>query len=169
MFDYKRAMSTGHQYNVKVARHLTERGIPCHAPDLKFARTSAEVQEMTRTEKDVVLDTLDGHLEVKARNVHFHTVEDFKYPTIIVDTTYGFSAKEQKPLAYVMISKPTNRMFVLPVSTQELWTQESRYDYERGHDDLFYFADTDLIQPLKALIDYLKNPHYDASGSVKPF
>ena len=96
-FDYHAAMTQGHSYNEIVAKRLRSEGIGCQVPDLQLVSTKAEIEQMTKTEKDIILD-IGLILEVKSRGIGFS--EDpalYWQKDVYVDTVSGYEAKEIKP------------------------------------------------------------------------
>lgn len=155
-YDYVQAFTEGHSYNKLVAKYLQKNGIKCHVPDLQIAKTYEERNQLTLTEKDVVLDVTGGVLEVKSVRRSFPwELENFNYKDIIVDTVDSYESKVQKPLAYVLYSRPTGAMIAIGPSSKPRWRKATFYDkYQKITDD-FYLVDKADIRPMSELIDYL--------------
>lgn len=157
-FDYKGAMAYGHRYNEKIANVLNQLGISCHAPELTFAETTEDRDNYTLYEKDIVLDKINGCIEVKSMNRIFSTdPETFPLANIIVDTVSGYNKKVEKPLAYIIVSQHTQDAIVVPVSTYDLWFQDQKMDFQRGIYENFYFCPKGLAKPFSELVDYLRH------------
>jgi hypothetical protein len=157
-FDYPQAMTAGHKYNYLVAERLKTNGIKCHVPDLVIAQTLTELRSMTLNEKDIVLETVQGNIEVKSMNRYFGSDPNtFLFPKVIVDTVSGFEQKLETPVAYVIVSQITKEMFVVPVTTKPHWEVFEAMDYDRGFVETFYRCKRELCKPFEELVDYLKS------------
>lgn len=155
-YDYIKAFKAGHEYNKKVANYLNEFGIKCHAPDLKIARNSEEIREMTLTEKDIVLDLVDCVLEVKTSSRSFGwDPSKFPYNDTIVDTVNSYESKIVKPAAYILCSQQTGAMVAIPPSTKDRWRVARFYDKKQELYDDFYLIKKEDIASMTSLIDYL--------------
>jgi hypothetical protein len=157
-FDYPKAMAQGHTYNHLVAERLRINGIKCHVPEFALAQNRAEIQQMTLNEKDIVLEELQGNIEVKSMNRNFGSDPNtFLFPRVIVDTVSGFEQKLETPVAYVIVSQVTKDMFVVPVTTKPHWEVFEAMDYDRGFVETFYRCERELCKPFNELVDYLKS------------
>lgn len=157
-FDYPQAMTAGHRYNYLVAERLRANGINCHVPDLVIAQNLTELRDMTLNEKDIVLEDIQGNIEVKSMNRDFGSDPNtFLFRKVIVDTVSGFEQKLETPLAYVIVSQVTKEMFVVPVTTKWSWEVREAMDYDRGFIETFYFCERERCKPFNELVDYLKS------------
>jgi len=96
-------------------------------------------------------------IEVKSRNESFISGNTYPYETVFVDTVSGYNAKETKPLAYIIISRPTGAMVVLKTLSSKGWNIESKFDHVRKIKEDFYVCKPKHLQTLDVLISYIKN------------
>ena len=155
-FDYHAAMTEGHSYNEIVAKRLRSEGIPCHVPDLQLVSTQVEIEQMTKFEKDIILDN-GLVLEVKSRNIGFsENPVMYWQKDIYVDTVSGYEAKEVKPYAYVMVSQKSGNMLVVHSNTKDHWFKKTVTDPYRKVTDVFYKVEKHHITTWSSLIEDLK-------------
>jgi len=77
--------------------------------------------------------------EVKRRGFNFKSIEDFRYPSIIVDVCHKFDDAHPKPFVYMILSSDMTGMIVVPVAaTMEYWTKKVRKDNHAGRERSFY-------------------------------
>ena len=156
-FDYHAAMTEGHSYNEIVAKRLRSEGIPCQVPDLQLVSTKAEIEQMTKFEKDIILDN-GLVLEVKSRNIGFsENPVMYWQKDIYVDTVSGYEAKEVKPYAYVMVSQKSGNMLVVHSNTKDHWFKKTVTDPYRKVTDVFYKIEKHHITTWSSLIEDLKS------------
>jgi hypothetical protein len=156
--DYPAAFTSGHRYNVLVGQYLEQMGVPCEVPPLRLAKTVEERAEFTRTEKDIVLP--DGRvLEVKGVSPKFDW-DPASYKaggSIIVDTESGYRGKDQKPFAYIFVSRVTEAMLCIDTKTERDWETIVAGDRFRGlKAEHFLIAPVRLLRPMSALLAALK-------------
>lgn len=155
--DYEAAFTSGHRYNVLVGEYLVRMGVPCEVPPLRLASTVEERAEFTRAEKDIVL--LDGRvLEVKGVSPSFDwDPQSYRArESIIVDTESGYRGKEQKPFAYVFVSRVTEAMLFIDTKTENQWRTIVAGDRYRGLTaERFLIASISLLRPMSELIPLL--------------
>jgi hypothetical protein len=167
-YDYVQAFTEGHSYNQLVAQYLNENGIKCCVPELQIAKNSAEIRQLTLTEKDIILEFSNGVLEVKSSRRSFGwDTENFPYSNMIVDTVDSYESKQQKPTAYILYSRPTGAMIAIGPSSKPRWQKRTFFDkYQKITDD-FYVVDKTDIRPIGELIDYLSALQARAKNSPK--
>ena len=153
-FDYHKAMEDGHAYNHYVADLLWHFGVPgVSVPEFSIAKTSEEVLDKTKNEKDVLVDDLV--IEVKASSRAFRNVEEFPYNPVIVDTVYGYDSKVIKPLVYIIVSQVTKGLFVIPTASKPDWTIRTYKDLDRNIEDRFYMTNKRHCRPFIEFVDLL--------------
>ena len=154
--DYPVAFAQGHSKNHVVADYLQDHGIDCVVPDFALAKTVEERRVFSRKEKDVILP--DGSvIEVKSIQQEFTwDRKSFPLPRIIVDTYDGWCEKEVKPIAYVFISQVTGAMLSLNTANRSKWWTERKMDRYRGEEYNFYFAPSNELRSMNALLDFLR-------------
>jgi hypothetical protein len=129
-------------------------GLEVQMPELKF-RASIKEAEKWKNSSDLIVNGFI--IEVKSRNESFTSPESFPYETILVDTVSGYDAKDVKPLAYIMISRPTGAMLTLRSTSSKGWQKESKFDNIRKITDDFYLCKKKRLQTLDVLVSYIKN------------
>lgn len=90
-------------------------------------------------------------------NETFTSGQSFPYDTVFVDTVSGYEAKETKPLAYVIISRPTGAMVILKTLSSKGWAVESKFDHTRKIQENFYVCKRKHLQTPDVLVSYIKN------------
>lgn len=155
-YDYIKAFTEGHSYNKIVAKYLSEKGIPCTVPELQIAKNAEERKKLTLEEQDIVLDLIPHVLEVKNVSIDFSwDPSEFPFPTTIVDTVSSYEDKRQKPVAYILRSKPTGAMLAVGPSSKSRWTKKSLYDKKQELTDNFYIVRKMDLRSMDDLVDYL--------------
>ena len=129
-------------------------GLDVEMPNLKI-RPSIKVAHNWLNETDLIVN--GRFIEVKSRNEKFTTPKSFPYPTIFVDTVSGYNAKNEKPIAYVMISRPTGNMLCVRADNPGGWAINKRFDNVRKIWDDFYLSPKERLQTLDVLVKFLKN------------
>ena len=100
-----RELREGHAWQMLPALYFRLRGLKVEMPALTV-RESIEDAGRWRNSFDL---RVNGHvIEVKSRGETFF--DRFPYESVIVDTVAGYRAKDPKPTAYLMISRPTGAM-----------------------------------------------------------
>lgn len=148
-----RELRVGHEWQRLPAVFFALHNFSIEMPALSIR----ESIDQASTWKDQVDLVVEGHpIEIKSRNESFTSPESFPYETIIVDTVSGYDAKLVKPLAYIMISRPTGAMLTLRATTPKGWSKAYRFDHVRRIHDEFYLCDRDKIQTLDCLVKFLR-------------
>jgi hypothetical protein len=155
-YDYVKAFTEGHSYNKIVAQYLIDRKIPCSVPELQIAKTAEERRKLTLEEQDIVLDLVPHVLEVKNVSINFSwEPSEFPFPTTIVDTVSSYEDKKQKPIAYILRSKPTGAMLAVGPSSKIRWSKKSLYDKKQQLTDNFYIVKKSDLRSMDELVSYL--------------
>ena len=158
----------GQTYAEMVADRLNEAEIKCHATELTFAATDAQIKEY-ENEQDIVFDMMPGCLEVKSRRLKFtDSTSSFPYPDAFVDTCSGWDKKQPKPIAVVMVSQLTNKMLTVPSSTEKEWVKKRSFDNVRQITDIWYYVAKSSLKPFDDLVLYLqrRQSFYEQTASV---
>ena len=166
-FGYSRELfvseaTIGQTYAEKVAARLRAADIDCYATELTFASTDEEIDTYAN-EQDLVFDDMDGCLEVKSRRLKFtDDPSSFPYPDAFVDTCSGWDKKDPKPFGVVMVSQFTDKMLVVPKSSENNWTKKASFDKVRQIKDVWYYANKSDLKTLDELIEFLlrRQEHY---------
>lgn len=147
-------LKEGYQWQQMPALYFQLRGLSVEVPELKIRSSIKEASKWINTPDLLV----NGHvIEIKSRNESFTSGNDYPYPTVFVDTVSGYEAKETKPLAYVIISRPTGSMVVLKTLSSKGWMVESKFDHVRKIKEDFYVCKPKHLQTLDILVSYIKN------------
>ena len=150
-------LEKGNKWARYVADYLNSQEISCYTPESKVRSDISEIPEFSSHEKDIVLNSGIGHLEVKSRNLNFNSgVEGYPYQTAFVDTLDGWAKKAEKPLAVILVSQRTSQMLVVPVSTEPYWKSESKYDTVRQIHETWITVDKTYLKPMTELVEWLK-------------
>lgn len=155
-FDYKASMTKGHKYNVLVGDRLKSLDISCTVPDLYLVKDMSEIPDMTKYEKDIILDS-NAVLEVKSRDLWFtDDLRTYPHNNLIVDTVSGYDLKEVKPIGYIFVSQRGGGMITLPTYTSPTWEKKRLYDKYRDIYEDFYIASIDQCKTFSALINHIR-------------
>jgi hypothetical protein len=166
-FGYSRELfvseaTIGQTYAEKVAERLRAANIACYATELTFASTDEQIKEY-ENEQDIVFEHMDGCLEVKSRRLKFtDNPSSFPYPDAMVDTCSGWDKKNPKPFGVVMVSQLTDRMLVVPRSSEQNWVKKSAFDRVRQIKDVWYYANKTDMKTFDELCEFLfkRQEHY---------
>ena len=94
-------------------------------------------------------------VEVKTSSYPFGERHAFAEP--IIDAVRVYQAKEEKPIAYVIISMPTGAMLWLPGRKgQEDWRKCVIFDRSRGIEDEFYVVPRERLRTIDSLVEGLR-------------
>jgi hypothetical protein len=150
-------LAKGNKWAQFVSDFMSSNEIPAYTPKGRIRENISEIEEFSVNEKDIMFENMDGHLEVKSRNLSFgRTMEDYPYETAFVDTLDGWNRKAEKPLAVILVSQKTSEMLVIPVSTKDSWGTESKYDTVRGIHETWITVHKTHLRPVEELISWLK-------------
>jgi hypothetical protein len=147
-------LNEGHRWQALPALFFRLQGFSVEMPEL---RVRSSIKEAGKWKDSADLIVQGQLLEVKSRNESFYSPESFPYPTILVDTESGYQAKETKPLAYIMISRPTGVMLALRATSPKGWMVERKRDRVRNIWDNFYLAERSSLQTLDCLVSFIRN------------
>ncbi len=158
-FDYRKSFAFGHGYNQKMAKRFQDSGIDCYAPDLRFAESIEERFDFTQNEKDIVLNNLDGWIEVKSSSTYWEDGDPSSirsnFSSLFVDTVSSYKEKLTKPIAYVLVSQHTDGVLVVPTTTEHLWQVKNLYDKSRGIFDDFYLVEYQHLKTFDELVSHI--------------
>jgi hypothetical protein len=148
-------LSQGHKWTRYIADKLNDKGILCRVEDMKVAQTVEERKDFYN-EQDIIFTGMSGCLEVKSQSIKFtQDPSTFPYKTGIVDTALGWSRKNPKPLATVLVCIHNGEALVVPTSTQDTWVKQRKYDRFRKINDTFLMVDSSLLKTFDDLADWL--------------
>jgi len=151
---FLRELREGHAWQMLPATFFTLAGLRVEVPALRERERQSQARQWSDT-TDIVLN--GWPIEVKSRREAFTSNIDYPYKTAFVDTVSGFEAKTTKPLAYVLVSRPTGAMLCLSVAkTRAVWKVVEKRDRVRDIDERFYVVGSRHLQPVGVLVDALK-------------
>lgn len=145
----------GHKWERYVAHFLSLQGLKIDIEEQTLRKTIAEADQYKNT---IDLECKGVRIEVKSRDIVFHTVNDFPYETILVDTVSGWEAKDPPPHLVLCVSQKTGAMIFLPATSKskDKWFQRQRFDHVRKITDNFYEAPKHMWKPVDQLTTILK-------------
>jgi hypothetical protein len=153
--DFHGELQDGHSWAQKVANYLNAQGLDCTCTPISYAKTQAEIEVFTKTDKDITFNKMTGNLEVKSLRTEFTSPKDWPWQTAIVDTASGWKQKEEKPVAVILVSKITGAMIAVPVSTEHEWKVERRFDSLRKFEDNFLMVSRRHLRTIDELVVWL--------------
>lgn len=87
---------------------------------------------------DILLDD-KYRIEVKRRpDIHFSSVSDFPYNTIIVDAAHCWDRARAKPSAYFILNSDATTAILVRGNTRKSWLKVKRYDRQKHRWRWFY-------------------------------
>ena len=120
---------------MEVARVFGCLGYEIHVPKIRVRPDSAQRMDYS-DDGDIKLIEV---IEVKRRKMQFSSIEDFKYPTIIVDVCHTFDNREYKPRCYVIVNEPMTGAIIINVhKTRKHWRKRTKTDNHAGREREFY-------------------------------
>ena len=155
---FKRELFKGLEWEKWLAEQMEAQGFDVDLQHLPFRKTFADSknfmdqQDLKVGKKDIKM----FHLECKSRNIKFNSPKDYPFPTIIVDTKYGWDNKKSMPVGIVIISTITKKCIVVPTSTRTFWKTEKFHDRIRDIDDVNYIVDKKYARTFDELIAKMK-------------
>lgn len=150
---FMKELREGYQWQNLPAVFFRLQGLEVEIPELKIRSSIKEAYKWSDTPDLIVNGSI---IEVKSRNETFTSGSSFPYETVFIDTVSGYDAKKIKPLAYVMISRPTGAMVVLKTLSSKGWNIESKFDHTRKIRENFYVCRRRHLQSPDVLVSYLK-------------
>lgn len=152
---FAREVIIGHRWSNHVARCLNDLKISCTASPLEIEPDPLK-RSRFENEQDVVFSLINGHLEVKSRNLVFSDdPASFPYSEAFVDTVIGWDKKDPKPLAVVLVSQITKAKIVIPTSTSPDWGMKRARDRVRNISENWYIVRRSSMKPFSELVDWL--------------
>lgn len=150
---FLKELRAGYDWQILPLFFFRLHGLPAEMPALTIRKDIAEADRW-KDSQDITIGT--NAIEVKSRNEEFTSSDSFPYPTAIVDTVSGYDAKQQKPLAYVFVSRPTGAMLCVRGTSSYRWTKTKKRDKVRNISDEFYVCPKSELRSMSALIRTLK-------------
>ncbi|NJO18643.1 MAG: hypothetical protein HC877_23825 [Thioploca sp.] len=94
-------------------------GLDVQMPSLEIRKDGIEQAAPFFDSKDLIVNK--KRIEIKSRKEIFTSPNSFPYKTAIVDTVKKFDGREDKPFAYVMISRFTGCMLWVSCENPKEW------------------------------------------------
>lgn len=99
---------------------------------------------------------LNLRVEVKRRNLHFTSTQDYPFPTIIVDVCHKYNNPQTKPLFYLIFNQTMTHIAIIHcATTEQYWTTRTINTPVRGPRDRDYYEcpkEHIKIVPVEALV-----------------
>ena len=146
-------LKAGHDWQRLAATYFELHGFDVVMPELTIRDSIKQAGDWIDS-KDLKVNS--NIIEVKSRNEIFSLPQYFPYDTVFIDTVAGYNAKKTKPLAYVMISRPTGAMLCLKTDNSDGWRTEEKFDRTRKINEVFYVCDKTRLQSMNYLLMLLK-------------
>lgn len=129
-------------------------GFDVQMPELEIRKDSIKNAQPYFNSKDLFVNNM--RIEIKSRKESFSSPESFPYDTAMVDTVKKFSGRDDKPVAYVMISRFTGSMLWVDATRYQEWEVIERFDNTRRFREKFYVVDKSKMMTMNTLVSALK-------------
>jgi hypothetical protein len=135
-----------------VANWLQRRGNAVLLPPIKVTPSIAERWQYTDQGDLFILGAKSGRslrtrIEVKHRlDIEFQSVEQFPYPSVIVDLEHCWKNADPKPHSYLICNKSLTGALQIKGSTAVQWKQVWKKDRFKNRDRLFLEAAIGLCE-----------------------
>lgn len=129
-------------------------GFDVQMPELEIREESIKNAKKYFNSKDLFVN--GKRIEIKSRNESFMSAESFPYETAMVDTVKKFTGREDKPIAYIMISRKTGAMLWVDASRYKDWKIIERFDHVRKFREKFFVVDKRKLLPMNLLVSALE-------------
>lgn len=129
---FKRELRDGLKWQGYVAEEMEKKGWTTDVPVLEFRKSIRDMPKY-KDVADVIARKGDIEIlvEVKSRRIDFTCPEDYRWPTVFIDTKAGYDAKDIKPDLYVVVSRSTGAMICLPAESPKCWEVTTTFDRVR--------------------------------------
>jgi len=129
-------------------------GFDVEMPDLEIREESIKNAGRFFNSKDLFVN--GQRIEIKSRKERFTSPGSFPYETAMVDTVKKFSGREDKPVAYVMVSRDTGAMLWVDATRHKDWSIIERFDNTRKFTERFYVVHRSKMMTMNKLVSALK-------------
>lgn len=123
-------------------------------PELEIREGSIKNAGKFFNSKDLLVN--GKRIEIKSRKEAFTSPDSFPYKTAIVDTVKKYEGRDDKPFAYVMVSRITGSMLWVDASTPDNWSVKRKFDKTRKYHDNFYEIPREQMKTMDSLVSKLK-------------
>lgn len=139
-------------YEQIVAWRLRAEGVHVKDPKFEVVKSHNEIPAF-RDQADLWIGPAeDVRLEVKSHKRAWQGRLDFSHPMALIESVANHEDKVVKPAAYVLISRPTLGMVVVPHTTRELWVPQREWNpRDKVYED-YYFVPKGELRPFSSLV-----------------
>lgn len=129
-------------------------GFDVEMPELEIREESIKNASKYFNSKDLLVN--GKRIEIKSRKEKFTSPDSFPYPTAMVDTVKKFNGREDKPVAYIMISRDTGSMLWVDATRNSDWEIIERFDNTRKFNEKFFVVKKEKLLTMNLLVSALK-------------
>ena len=149
---FRTFLTTGFMYQRYVGDFFIANGLDVVMPRQRFRKSISAAVDF----KDEADLTVAGKvIEVKSRTLDFQRTLDLPQ-RVLLDTVEGWEAKTRKPFAYVVVSQISGAMVWIPGTDRSKWVTIRTHDRKRGINIVCYAARRFEFEPIKTLVEKLK-------------
>ena len=150
--DFKQRIVLGRACEAAVAQAFIAAGLEVYVPPLKI-RPNFEERAEYRDKRDMLVNGQE--IEVKSTSRPFLTPDDWPFDLFFVDTAEKIESKGV-PLAFVVISQVTSKMFVIPGKTRPHWEVFTGNDKKRGIGVAWLACRKTHLRTFSELVEHLR-------------
>ena len=150
---FRRECEQGHAWERWVGSYLLLHSLAVRLPEQSIRE---DVRDATAYRNSADLWVGSIRLEVKSRSETFTSPADFPYHEMFVDTVRKWHARNPKPAAMIVVSRPTGAMVAVSPRSEHRWVVIRRRDGVRGYSDDFYAAPRECWRSVGELVAWLK-------------
>ena len=117
------------------AKILSKEG---HNVTVKTTRVRPTIEEMNSYSDDGDLE-INHRIEVKHRiDMNFTCMDEFPYPTVIVDVAHTWDCAKPKPYEYIILNATGSYYISIKSESHEHWVRTERFDIKKKRMRTFY-------------------------------
>ena len=150
---FKKELKEGYAWQELPALFFKLNGFIVDMPELTIREGS--IKNAAPFFNTLDLKVNNKRIEVKSRKETFTSPESFPYDTTIVDTVKKFNKREEKPFAYIMISRFTGCMLWVDCATKDEWQIVEKFDKTRHFPEKFFVIEKSKLKSLDSLLKVL--------------
>lgn len=148
-------LARGRRNELRVAMMLLPLGVSVRMGALQERHGLASQDPTLNEQTDLDIDDGRHLIEVKGRGFAFTGMHDYPFPTAYTIAVDKWERRKRKPCVTVVLSEPSDGIFVVPTSTFRLWTVEDFFDSVRKKYGRSYAAPRETWKGWDALIDHI--------------
>lgn len=146
-------LAAGRRIEMAVAIEFLDRGFTVRVGRHADAETPYEAARFTE-ENDLLIE--ERYLiEVKSSSYPFTSVHDFPFPGAYTCTVRRWEQRQQKPVAFVLVSTPTMAMLAVSRKSFPHWTVHQSHDSRRDWTTATYRCPLAYVRPFDELVEAL--------------